>query len=137
MGCLPNTKKPQTTTVAIFPVILTVNKPSCQLYQKRRIGKAPPITKLCWTNVIDFLNYSEVKEIGKVNRAFNKIAKQDNILIKFFKKKSNEILYHKCPKTHHYFLPMTSMMSFSDLRKKRPFSLFESEYSTFDEKHFS
>lgn len=38
-------------------------------------------------NIIDYMSFVELKEIGKINRLFNYLAKQNTILIKFFKKK--------------------------------------------------
>lgn len=38
-------------------------------------------------NIIDYLSFVELKEIGKINRLFNYLAKQNTILVKFFKKK--------------------------------------------------
>ena len=40
-----------------------------------------------WTNIIDFLNFKELQEIGKTSKMFNYLVKQDKVLIKFFKKK--------------------------------------------------
>ena len=42
-----------------------------------------------WLNIIDFLNYTEIKETGKVNRFFNKTVKDNTILLKFFKNRGN------------------------------------------------
>lgn len=41
-----------------------------------------------WTNIIDFLNFKELQEIGKTSKVFNFLVKQDKVLIKFFKKKN-------------------------------------------------
>lgn len=48
------------------------------------------ITKMLWVKVIDFLSYNELKEVGKVNRKFNMLVKNNNVLVKFFKKKNTE-----------------------------------------------
>ena len=48
------------------------------------------ISQKTWINIIDYLNYSELKEVGKINRAFNYLARQNKILIKFFKKKNDQ-----------------------------------------------
>lgn len=37
--------------------------------------------------ILDYMSFVEIKEIGKLNRLFNNLAKQNTILIKFFKKK--------------------------------------------------
>ena len=41
-----------------------------------------------WINIIDFLNFKELQEIGKTSKVFNYLVKQDKVLIKFFKKKN-------------------------------------------------
>lgn len=48
------------------------------------------ITKMLWVKVIDFLSYNELKEVGKVNRKFNMLVKNNEVLVKFFKKKNTE-----------------------------------------------
>ena len=40
-----------------------------------------------WISVFDFLTFKELHEVGKVNYLFNNIAKNENILKKFFKHK--------------------------------------------------
>ena len=47
------------------------------------------ITNMLWVKVIDFLSYNELKEVGKINRKFNKLVKTNNVLVKFFKKKNS------------------------------------------------
>lgn len=47
------------------------------------------ISQKSWINIIDFLNYTELKEVGKINKSFNSMVKQNKILVKFFKKKSD------------------------------------------------
>ena len=44
---------------------------------------------MLWVKVIDFLSYNELKEVGKINRKFNKLVKTNNVLVKFFKKKNS------------------------------------------------
>lgn len=51
--------------------------------------KAQAITQKLWLNVLDYLNYSELKEVGRTSRLFNYLVRQNKILIKFFKKKNN------------------------------------------------
>lgn len=41
-----------------------------------------------WKNIINFLGYNDLKEVGKTNKMFNQISKQEDILIKFFKKRN-------------------------------------------------
>ena len=44
-----------------------------------------------WEHVVEYLNYNEVKELGKTNQFFNSLGKQHKILIKFFKRKNTDI----------------------------------------------
>jgi hypothetical protein len=54
-------------------------------------NKSYCINESAWMNVVDFLSFNELKQVAKVNRMFNCISKQHDILIKFFKKrKQNE-----------------------------------------------
>ncbi len=62
--------------------------------ERKKIDK---ITKKNWLRIIDFLQYKELKEVGKINRLFNYLSKDDKILIKFFKKKYSIIDYTKNP----------------------------------------
>lgn len=43
-----------------------------------------------WMKIVDYLNYQELREVGKTNKMFNYIAKQNDVLIKFFKKKQTQ-----------------------------------------------
>ena len=40
-----------------------------------------------WKKIIIFLSYSDLKEVGKTNKLFNQIAKNEEVLVKFFKKR--------------------------------------------------
>ena len=54
-----------------------------------------------WLNILDFLNYAEIKEVGKTNKLFNYLVKQNQILIKFFKKKNDSAIdYQQHPKNN-------------------------------------
>ena len=48
------------------------------------------ISQNSWINILDFLNYSDLKEVGKTNKLFNYLVKQNKILVKFFKNKNND-----------------------------------------------
>ena len=52
-----------------------------------------------WINIIDFLNFKELHEIGKTSKVFNYLVKQDKVLIKFFKKK-NTNTKHMSPQSN-------------------------------------
>ena len=62
---------------------------------------------------MDFLNYNELKETGKVNKMFNKNVKQKELLIKFFKKTESLIINDFEDENL-----INTLMSFSMLQKK-------------------
>ena len=84
------------------------------------------ISQNSWINVLDFLNYSDLKEVGKTNKLFNYLVKQNKILFKFFKKKNNEIIYNI------YAKKIFESFSILQLNQKRNNSIV-SEYSTSSE----
>ena len=84
------------------------------------------ISQNCWINVLDFLNYSDLKEVGKTNKLFNYLVKQNKILVKFFKKKNNQIIYNI------YAKKIFESFSILQLNQKRNNSIV-SEYSTSSE----
>ncbi len=43
-----------------------------------------------WLRILNFLQYKELKEVGKINRKLNFISKDNRILIKFFQKQEEE-----------------------------------------------
>lgn len=67
-------------------------------HKKKNICGA--ITQSSWLNVIDFLKYEEIKEVGKTNKMFNYLVRQNQILIKFFKKKESKKLSFCQTRTH-------------------------------------
>ena len=90
------------------------------------INKSDKITNQLWLNILDYLNYKELKETGKVNRFFNKTSKQKELLIKFFQKKDTD---------HNNFSKVfyeeknpiiNTILSFSILRNQ---NYFDDEYS--------
>ena len=52
--------------------------------KKKTTGK---VSQLSWLNIIDYLNYTDIKEVGKTNKMFNYLVRQNRVLIKFFKRK--------------------------------------------------
>ena len=84
------------------------------------------ISQNSWINVLDFLNYSDLKEVGKTNKLFNYLVKQNKILVKFFKNKNNEIMYNI------YAKKIFESFSILQLNQKRNNSIV-SEYSTSSE----
>ena len=45
------------------------------------------ITNKKWLKILDYLNYNDLKEVGKVNKFFNNNVKNKDILLKFFQKR--------------------------------------------------
>ena len=68
---------------------ITNNKTNVIKYKMVSSRKHPlkHISKSNWLNVLDYLQFNELREVGKVNKQFNKQVKNAKILIKFFKKK--------------------------------------------------
>ena len=52
--------------------------------KKKTTGK---VSQLSWLNIIDYLNYTDIKEVGKTNKMFNYLVRQNRVLIKLFKRK--------------------------------------------------
>ena len=89
-------------------------------------NKSQRITNILWIKILNYLNYKELKETGKVNRFFNKTSKQKELLIKFFQKKDTD---------HNNFFKffyeeknpiINTILSFSILRNQ---NYFDDEYS--------
>ena len=100
-------------------------------------NKCQRITTRIWIKILNYLNYNELKETGKVNRFFNNTVKQKEILVKFFKKKDTEVnifpLNNKIfEKKTSSFIFINSMMSFSVLQNNNCSS--DDELSTYDMK---
>ena len=86
MGCGISAKKE-------IKVISTSSTQSAQSFtpqprnnsiKKKSTGK---VSQLSWLNIIDYLNYTDIKEVGKTNKMFNYLVRQNRVLIKFFKRK--------------------------------------------------
>jgi hypothetical protein len=70
--------------------------------ERKKIDK---ISKKNWLRIMDFLQYKELKEVGKINRLLNYLSKDDKILIKFFKRKKTNVEYIKinqCNEISHF-----------------------------------
>ena len=82
MGCIPNR-----THIPIKSRQIQINH---KVYQtSSRVNKS--FNKISYSNVVnivDFLNFKDLYELGKTNKLFNNMVKQHRILIKFFKKKT-------------------------------------------------
>ena len=82
MGCIPNRTH--------IPIKSRQIQITHKVYQTAsRVNKS--FNKISYSNVVnivDFLNFKDLYELGKVNKLFNNMVKQHRILIKFFKKKT-------------------------------------------------
>ena len=66
--------------------------------ENQEVKKIPYIAKITdssWINIADFLQFRELKELGKTNQFFNNISKRHRVLTKFFKKKNYNPLNSK------------------------------------------
>ena len=91
------------------------------------------ISQKSWINIIDFLNYAELKEVGKINKSFNSMVKQNQILVKFFKKKS-ELPRQKVGKNINIIYSKKVFDSFCLLQNlNNKDSSMQSDYSTSSE----
>lgn len=68
-----------------------------------------------WIKIIDFLDFNELKEIGKINKTFKRVCKQNEILIKFFKKRNSSCVGNKSVKSG-FKSNTNKFLSFSVLR---------------------
>ena len=66
------------------------------------------ITNILWLKVIDYLSYKELKEVGKINRKFNKLVKNNNVLLKFFKKINS--IYSRNINKNQYLNSITNIL---------------------------
>ena len=92
MGCSPNRSRmviqfnvstSSKCSVRSMPQLISLKKSTdCALTK---------ISTDSWEHVVDYLNYSEVRELGKTNQFFNSMGKHHKILIKFFKRKNTII----------------------------------------------
>ena len=89
---------------------------------KKEINYFNKITNKNLVNIIDFLNYGEIKEVGKVNKLFYRLLKQNEILIKRFKTRKSQF-YSKIINGSNY----KNIFSFSVLRNSNNTSDINSE----------
>jgi hypothetical protein len=53
-------------------------------------NKINRLSSKIWLRILNYLQYKELKEVGKINRKLNFISKDNRILIKFFQKQEEE-----------------------------------------------
>ena len=86
MGCV-QTNRNKIIITQNYNIKNAIKNSKIKNYKKSKLKKINYIHKITyknWLKIIDFLNYIEIKETGKVNLFFNNIVKDKNILIKFF-----------------------------------------------------
>ena len=82
------------------------------IYLKNMVHR---IENSLWVKVIDFLEYNELKETGKICKSFNRIVKKNEILIKFFKKRNSDF-YNIQNYKNNIRANKNKFSSFSDLK---------------------
>ena len=83
-----------------------------------------------WIKILNFLSFNELKEAGKVNKFFNQNVKRKEILVKFFKKRDNEIIeYNDKKNIENIYLHtiINNFISFSILQNNN--SLIQNNFS--------
>lgn len=79
-------------TICIKKTIKNESISTISEYSEKPKRKEKRISRKSWITILDYLYFKELKEIGKVNRKLNSLTKSSEILLKFFKKKFNNIL---------------------------------------------
>ena len=63
--------------------------------EEKKIPYVAKIADSSWINIADFLQFRELKQLGKTNQFFNNISKRHRVLTKFFKNKNYNPLNSK------------------------------------------
>lgn len=93
-------------------------------------NKIEKISLQMWINILNYLTFNELKETGKVNKFFNQTVKRKEILVKFFKKRDNEIIeYNDKKNIENIYLHtiINNFISFSILQNNN--SLIQNNFS--------
>ena len=93
-------------------------------------NKIEKISLQMWINILNYLTFNELKETGKVNKFFNQTVKRKEILVKFFKKRDNEIIeYNDKKNIENIYLHtiINNFISFSFLQNNN--SLIQNNFS--------
>ena len=93
-------------------------------------SKIEKISLQMWINILNYLTFNELKETGKVNKFFNQTVKRKEILVKFFKKRDNEIIeYNDKKNIENIYLHtiINNFISFSILQNNN--SLIQNNFS--------
>ena len=91
-------------------------------YDKPNIIVEKKIRKISfrmWIKILNFLSFNELKETGKVNKFFNNTVKRKEILIKFFKKRDDEMIERNTKNIENICVQtaINNLISFSILQK--------------------
>lgn len=94
MGCGISAKKEMKviSTSSTSTVDKFTPQPRNNSIKKKTTAK---VSQFSWLNIIDYLNYTDIKEVGKTNKMFNYLVRQNSVLIKFFKRKKTNMKYLK------------------------------------------
>ena len=111
MGCIPN-------QISHSPHSKSNYSPqkNYQIHIKKNKKNFEIISYINILNIVDYLNFKDLYELGKTNRKFNIMVKQHKILVKFFKKKetNSNMLTNK---TNSCISNIEKIQSFSLLRE--------------------
>ena len=82
-------------------------------------NKSQRIPIQIWINILNYLNFYELKETGKVNKFFNKSVKRKEILVKFFKKRDSIFIQNNKRNIEELYIHtvINNFISFSMLQK--------------------
>lgn len=108
MGCVQN--KSQITKSYLISKNIYLFRKTPQIYINKIVSnsKVSRISSSSWEHIVHYLNYAEVKELGKTSKFFNGMCKKHKILVKFFKKKiSND------SRNFSHSLPIEKISTFS------------------------
>ena len=106
MGCVQNNKKikieinPEFTKKSPSKLTESDNIDYGTINNKYLRNMSHRVSLKLWIKIIDFLDFNELKEIGKINKTFKRVCKQNEILIKFFKKRNSDYNYHQSFKSN-------------------------------------
>jgi hypothetical protein len=106
MGCVQNNKKikieinPEFTKKSPSKLTESDNIDYETINNKYLRNMSHRVSLKLWIKIIDFLDFNELKEIGKINKTFKRVCKQNEILIKFFKKRNSDYNYHQSFKSN-------------------------------------
>ena len=87
MGCGINGKKNVLITSKTSDLTLRDTLSSC------RPNKQSFISDDNWLKIFHFLSFTELKEVGRTNKYFNRLSRDDKLFIKFFR--NNNYIYNQ------------------------------------------